>query len=166
MSKIISAFDRIVDLIFYISCFSMIFAWLMTSADVIMRYFFNSPILWSVEINEYILAGTTFLSASYVLKKDGHVAIDSALHLFKPKQKVFINFLMSILGAIVCLIIFWFGLLKTFDQFQLGTITSDKTIVIPFFILLLIMPISFFFFTYQFLRRAGSEFSILKKLKN
>lgn len=154
MLRIFHIIDRFIDFVFYTTCFAMIFAWLMTCTDVVMRYFLNSPILWSVEINEYILAGTTFLSAAWVLRKDGHVSIDSALRLFKPRKRAFISIFTSLLGALVCLFIFWFGLLKTVDQFKLGTITYDKTLEIPFYVLLAIMPVGFLLFFYQFLRQA------------
>ena len=164
MFRIVHIMDRFVDFMFYTACFAMIFAWLMTCTDVIMRYFLNSPILWSVEVNEYILAGTTFLSAAWVLRKEGHVAIDSALHLFNPRNRALISIFTSILGAVVCLVIFWFGMLKTVDQFQLGTVTSDKALEIPYFILIAIIPVGFLLFAYQFLKQGYAHLITWKDL--
>src|SRR5690625_471832 len=43
---------------------------------VMMRYIFNVPIQWVVEINGYMLVAVTLLSMSYVLRIDGHIRVD------------------------------------------------------------------------------------------
>ena len=44
--------------------------------EVVMRYIFNSPTTWSLEVTEYLLVMGTFLGSAYVLKEKRHVIID------------------------------------------------------------------------------------------
>lgn len=50
---------------------------LVTFADVGMRYIFNSPLAWAYDlVTNYLLLSTFFLSFSYALSRNEHVAID------------------------------------------------------------------------------------------
>lgn len=43
--------------------------------EVVVRYFFNSPTIWAVDLAEYTLLAVTFLGAPYLLRINGHVRI-------------------------------------------------------------------------------------------
>ncbi|PMR74638.1 TRAP transporter small permease [Billgrantia endophytica] len=49
---------------------------LLTTADVTGRYFFNSPILGTVELTQLMLAAVVFLSLPVVCWREEHVSID------------------------------------------------------------------------------------------
>lgn len=59
-----------------------IFAWLIlpislvTFWEVILRYFFNSPTIWSGELIGYLFGVMTFMSGAYCLRHEQHIRLD------------------------------------------------------------------------------------------
>ena len=80
LSKTIKYLEAIFDTIINISAIFagvlIILIMLCVCVDVIMRYFFNSPLFWVVELGEYAMLYITFTGAAWLLKTDGHVTID------------------------------------------------------------------------------------------
>lgn len=53
---------------------------LITVINVVLRYIFNAPLVWSYEvISDYLLAISFFLALSYTLREHGHIALDSVI---------------------------------------------------------------------------------------
>ena len=80
---------------------------MLTTIDVVCRYFFNSSILGVYEITEFMMVCLIFLSLSFAQKLKGHVAVNILVDRFSHKrQHVFesCNFLVSI---IFLLLIAW-----------------------------------------------------------
>ena len=148
-----AVFDRILDYLSYIGCILISFICLSVAADVLLRFFLNKPIFWVVEVAEYIIATFVFLAAAWLLRREGHVILDSAINLFKPQSRMIINTFTSFLGAVVCFVIFLFGVMNVWKHFQDGVIMSEKALEIPTAPLLSVGPIGFFLFFIQFLRR-------------
>ncbi|WP_355660526.1 TRAP transporter small permease [Halomonas salifodinae] len=49
---------------------------LLTTADVTGRYFFNNPILGTVELTQLMLAAVVFLSLPVVCWREAHISVD------------------------------------------------------------------------------------------
>ena len=50
----------------------------LTTADVVARYVFNSPTMWADEMASYLLIAIVFLGLAHNLRTDGHIRIDVA----------------------------------------------------------------------------------------
>jgi len=48
---------------------------LLITADVVMRYFFNSPIKGSYELVQFMLSMIVFLGLAFMQTKKGHVSV-------------------------------------------------------------------------------------------
>lgn len=57
---------------------------MVTFANVIARYLFNSNILWSLELTVFMFAWLVLLGASYAVKKRAHLGVDAVLNLLTP----------------------------------------------------------------------------------
>src|SRR4030066_922155 len=79
----------------------VIFMMLAISYSVMMRYLFNRPIAWIVEISSYLMLYITFLGTAWLLRRDGHVEIDLFTSHLSPKTKAAFKSLTSIGGAVV-----------------------------------------------------------------
>jgi len=44
--------------------------------DVVVRYLFNSTLLWLNDVTGYLLAALTFLGGAYVMAQNGHTRVD------------------------------------------------------------------------------------------
>lgn len=79
----------------------------LTFANVVARYVFNSNILWALELTVFMFAWLVLLGASYAVKKGSHLGVDAILNIVSPSTKKF----LGILGSLAC-IAFAFLLLK------------------------------------------------------
>lgn len=72
---------------------------LLTTADVTGRYFFNSPILGTVELTQLMLAALVFLSLPVVCWREEHVSVDLLDAVFPPRliwiRQVIVNLIVT-----------------------------------------------------------------------
>lgn len=80
---------------------------LLTFANVIARYVFNSNILWALELTVFMFAWLVLLGASYAVKKGAHLGVDAILNVVSPGLRR--N--LGIVAGVVC-VAFAFLLLK------------------------------------------------------
>ncbi len=57
---------------------------LLTFANVIARFAFNSNILWALELTVFMFAWLVLLGASYAVKKHSHLGVDAIVNLLPP----------------------------------------------------------------------------------
>ncbi len=80
---------------------------LLTFANVIARYVFNSNILWALELTVFMFAWLVLLGAPYAVKKGTHLGVDAVINILPDHiRKVF-----ALVAVAVC-IAFTFLLLK------------------------------------------------------
>ncbi|MFC2068054.1 TRAP transporter small permease [Chloroflexota bacterium] len=151
--KIGSFFDGTISLLGYLSGAVIIFIMLAIGYDVFMRYFLSRPQAWVLEVTEYCLLYMAFLGTSWVLAKEGHVKMDLVLERLKPRTQYMVNIITSIIGAIVFLIIAWYGAQVTWQNFQGGYIIPSW-LMPPKALILVVIPVCSFLFSMQFLRRS------------
>lgn len=57
---------------------------LITFANVIARYVFNSNILWALEATVFLFAWLVLMGASYAIKKNIHIGVDIVINSVSP----------------------------------------------------------------------------------
>ena len=57
---------------------------LVTFANVVARYAFNSNILWALEVTLYLFAWLVLMGMSYGVKKHVHIGVDIVINLLPP----------------------------------------------------------------------------------
>ncbi|MEL7228751.1 MAG: TRAP transporter small permease [Pseudomonadota bacterium] len=60
---------------------------LMTFANVVARYVFNSNIFYALELTVFLFAWLVLLGASYAVKKTLHLGVDAVVNAVKPTVK-------------------------------------------------------------------------------
>jgi C4-dicarboxylate transporter DctQ subunit len=165
LTKITAMFDTIINLLAYLSIGLFIFAWFSVCTEIVMRYFLNHPLVWVVEISEYILVYMTFLGATWLLKKEGHVSIDIVPMFLSPRNDALLNIITSILGAISCLAFAWYAGLVTWDHFQRG-IYDLKFLTLPLAPLFAPLCIGSFLLFIQFVRRTNAYMEKWRKTRD
>jgi len=60
---------------------------IVTFANVIARYVFNSNILWALETTVYLFAWLVLLGASYCVKTRAHLGVDAVLNIVPPPAR-------------------------------------------------------------------------------
>jgi len=153
LTKAGTIFDYITKSLTWLACALILFATLIVSIDVVMRYFFNHPIGWSLEICEYILLYIVFLGAAWILKEEGHIKIGLVVDRLSPKTQAMTDVTTSIWGFIVCIVLAIYGTEVTWEYFQRGVPTLQY-LHAPEFLVLMIIPIGSYLLSIQFLRRS------------
>lgn len=87
-------------LIFFCLCLTLIMV-----AQVIMRYFLNSPIFWAEEISAQFLIFITIFGLSFLTRKQQHICIDFVLNMTQGHFKQCIQIVLGVcfLGLIIFL---------------------------------------------------------------
>jgi C4-dicarboxylate transporter DctQ subunit len=80
---------------------------LITFANVIARFIFNSNILWALELTVFLFAWLVLLGASYAVKNHSHLGVDAILNMVSPPVRK-----VMALVAVGCCLVFSFLMLK------------------------------------------------------
>jgi C4-dicarboxylate transporter DctQ subunit len=73
---------------------------IITFANVIARYVFNSNILWALETTVFLFAWLVLLGASYCVKTRAHLGVDVVLNMVSPGMRR----VMVLLAVTVCIV--------------------------------------------------------------
>lgn len=79
----------------------------ITFANVIARYFFNSNILWALEATVFLFGWLVLLGASYAVKKSAHLGVDAIVNILPPPARRVMGLI-----AVACCLLFAFLFLK------------------------------------------------------
>ncbi len=69
---------------------------LITFANVVSRYVFNTNILWALEVTVFLFAWLVILGASYALKKAAHLGVDVVILAVSPAKRKFLGILSGL----------------------------------------------------------------------
>ena len=79
----------------------------VTFANVIARFVFNSNILWALELTVFTFGWLVLLGASYAVKKHVHLGVDAILNMLEPAPRR-----IMALVVVACCLVFSLLLLK------------------------------------------------------
>ena len=119
--------------------------------EVLMRYGFNSPLVWVVELSEYALLWITFLGTAWALKTGAHVRVDIFLGLFSQAWRRRFGMLSSVLGIGISLVLVVWGVVATWDKILSGAYKAT-VLEFPGWIVVVFIPVGSLFLLIRFLR--------------
>jgi TRAP-type C4-dicarboxylate transport system permease small subunit len=123
--RLISIIEKINDLMKLPSMFLMIALSAIIIYEVIMRYFFNRPSVFSSEVSQMIQVCLAMIGAGYVQKIEKHVSVDMVFVKLNHKSRAHVGFCFSVLGAVYCGVLAWLGWLSVRASFNMGERTID-----------------------------------------
>jgi TRAP-type C4-dicarboxylate transport system permease small subunit len=91
-----------------ISAISTVALVLLTVGDVFLRYFFNSPILGSFELTEYLLIPIIFFAIPWATMEKANVRIDLIVGKLRQKNRAVIYAVSCFLSMVVTFSIAWY----------------------------------------------------------
>ena len=133
-------FDRILNILMAIACIILSLVTLSVCLEVILRYFFNRPPVWVIELSEYALLYITFLGAAWVLKSNDHVSVDLFFAMMDGRKRT----ICTLIGFIICLLVstvfIVYGARVTWDHFSKG-IYNPTILEVPKAAIIMIIPL-------------------------
>lgn len=151
-----SVFDRVLKTMFYLASLLNVVIFFSTCTELFLRYFFNLPQIWAVEVTEYAMLYMTFLGAAWLLKEDRHVKIDLLFAFIRPRTQALLNAVSALLGAVVCVVLLSYGSWSTWHHYVKGltTFSAMQPLKWPF---LVVIPFGSLLLLVQFLRNANIQ---------
>ena len=162
MKKVSGIFDRILSILATLCSVLLFFMMLFVCYEVVMRYFFNSPTNWVVDISSFILLFFPFLVGAWILKRNEHVRMDLLLTRLSPKSQARLNTITYLIAAAASLTLTYYGFTTAQELYKMGYRTNTN-LIIPKWPILAVIPIGFFFLFLQSLRKA---FGCVQRLKS
>lgn len=82
---------------------------LILSAQVILRYFFSSPLFWAEEVSVQILIASSFIGISYLLYSNQLLKVDFILSNLKQRPQQIILKLLQVVNLIIIVAFCYYG---------------------------------------------------------
>ncbi len=156
VGKVNRFFDGILNVTATLAGLLIVFQMLSICWEVIMRYFFNSPSIWVVELAAYSALLIPFLGAPWILKKGGHVKMDLLLDFVAIKNRNRINLMSSFVAAVICLILTYYGVVNVVDLYQSG-FRTQTVLMLPKWPIMSVIPLSMCLLFFEFMRRVFGD---------
>ena len=83
----------------------------ITFANVIARFGFNSNILWALELTVFLFGWLVLLGASYAVKKHSHLGVDAIINMVSPP----VARVMGLIAVACCLLFSVFMVKGAYD---------------------------------------------------
>ena len=122
---------------------------ILTFLQVVLRYAFNSGLVWSLEATTYLFAALILFGMSYGVRTHTHIAVDVVIRRL-PKRAAKIVNLVAILACLSYALLMLYGSAVFVDRLMiLGNHARD--IPLPKWLLTVTMPLGFTLLAFRFL---------------
>lgn len=101
--------------------------------EVLQRYVFNAPTMWSDEIASYLLIAIVFLGLAQNLRQGSHIRIDVITNLVPTRTRLVLEVLAYAIGVVFSIMLVM-GTWTRFDNFWLRHTSSDSPLMTPLWI--------------------------------
>jgi len=125
---------------------------LLTFTQVVLRYVFDTGLIWALETTTYIFGWLVLIGMSIGIRTNSHIAVDLLLSVLPTRARkaaIFLAIALSLLYAVLML----FGSVTLVSQLRaFGSLAHD--IPLPRWILLLSLPVGFALLTLRIIEVA------------
>ncbi|MEJ2716579.1 MAG: TRAP transporter small permease [Deltaproteobacteria bacterium] len=150
MQGFVRIWDRLVDVIVALAGILLWVQMIIVNIEVGARYF-GHPTTWVTEISSLLILWIPFMVTAWVLRNEGHVRMDLVVGRLSPSSQAMINFITSLIGVVVMLIVAGAAFVTTIGSIGYRTPT---TLMLPKAPLIAIIFVGSLMFAIQFFIRA------------
>ncbi|MGH8721567.1 MAG: TRAP transporter small permease [Burkholderiales bacterium] len=134
-----SALDLLIDALALVAGALLCALVLLILVDVAARYLRWFSLAWGLEASEYMLYAITFLGAPWVLREQGHIAIDLVVERLPARARGIARRAADVMGASVCALLLYFACRVAWRSYAAGTLVH-KSFVFPEWLVFAGMP--------------------------
>lgn len=116
-----------------VACVVIALMAVLTLWEVITRYFFRQPAMWTFPVTSYMLLYSIMLAAAYTLQKGGHVSVEVLVELLPATPRRWLQRLAHLLGLAFILVFLYQSTRHTLRVLQEGT-KDISTLSVPLWI--------------------------------
>lgn len=130
-NRVVRATNIVVTAVAYLAGFVLLALMLLTTADVVGRYFFNSPIIGVFDLTHFAVLVMVFLGLAYCGFQGGHIVIELLYDRLSPSTARVLLRLINFVGCILFLLIAWRSAVQSVDVREFRE--ASQLLVIPFY---------------------------------
>ena len=150
-SKYLKATDALGRFCGIVGVIMMVLLVLLTVADVFLRFFFNSPILGSFELTEYLLVVIVFFAIPWATQEDINVRVDLFTGKLRGRNQAKVYAVSCVLSIVITFILGWYTVPQAKYIYDLN-VESDM-LKIPSYPFYFLVAIGFFFLFFILIAR-------------
>lgn len=152
MEKIGKAIDTVNQWIGILMGYIAVLMAFLITYEVIARYVFDAPTIWSMEINQYLFCAISLLGGGYCLLTEGHVRVDLFYPKFSPKTQAVVEMVTYPIALAFCAILVVLGGAEFWHEFITAN-TSGTVLNCPIWPVWLMVPLGGFLLGLQIMSR-------------
>lgn len=114
---------------------------ILTFVQVVVRYGFNSGIIWALEADFYLFSWLVLLGISYCVRVRAHIGVDAAVRLFSPRLRRVIGLIVLALALLYAGLMIY-GSVQYINRMMIIDIDAED-IPVKRWILSMCLPIGF-----------------------
>ncbi len=152
MKKFFYFFDHLIGIMAFIAGIFIFIMMIIECFEIVSRYFFKRPTVWSVEFCEYLLFLLAFLGTTWVLRERAHISVTILVERLRPRSKTYCHVFSSLMGILISLVIIWFSLKTSVESYVTG-VKIVKTYALPKWIFLSFISLGYTLLLIEFIRQ-------------
>lgn len=158
--KVIESIEKINGYMIWLIVGIVIFIACLMNYEVIMRYVFNNPTMFSGEFAQMVQVLFATLGAGYLLKHDGHINVDLIYMNVGEKIRRILAIVSSLIGCLYCGVLMALSWEMLQASYSSGETTVDMGFILwpakaGFFIGLALLGLAFVSKVYRHWRGEG-----------
>jgi TRAP-type C4-dicarboxylate transport system permease small subunit len=150
-------FDRLIDALALLAGVLLCAVALLVCLDVATRGLKILPMPWTLDVTQHALYAITFCGAPWVLREQGHIAIEIVVERLSPRPRAAARYLADIIGALVCLVLLYYSCLVLASSYRAGNMVYETFVYPEWWQFILAPPVFLMLFALHLrrLRRHG-----------
>jgi TRAP-type C4-dicarboxylate transport system permease small subunit len=116
---------------------------LVLIAQVIMRYVFRSPFVWSEELARYLLIWLSMMGTSLAVRESRHISVDFLPVVFGPRSYALFATIAHIGNLIFCILMIWYAVPVIIRLAAIGQLSPS--LGIPMWLIYAAVPVGLTF---------------------
>ena len=121
-----SLFDRLIDGLALAAAALLMAITVLIVLDVAGRSLRLFSLSWVLEATEYMLYGITFFGAPWLLREQGHIAIEIVIERLSAPARRRARRVSDALGALICAILFVYGCRTLWGSYASGVVVQKS----------------------------------------
>lgn len=110
--------------------------------DVAARSLRLLALPWSLEATEYLLYAITFLGAPWVLREQGHIAVELLVERLPPGGRRAVRRTTDVLGAAVCAVLCYYSARVLWRSYAAGTMVQKSFVFPEWWVFVIVPPVT------------------------
>lgn len=161
----LNAFDRwlkpVEDGLNMVAALAIFALMLLGVTQIVLRKFFNAPIVGYIDLVELSMATFAFLGAAYCQRMGDHIRMEIVVGMLKGRSLWIAEFVATLAALAMVSVLVWFGWDHFLRSYQLGDTTIDAEY--PVWPSKLLVPIAFAVWWLRLVVQLFGFFRLVKK---